>query len=447
MTAKVGRLGRAEATTPLATARRRLEKHAAMALGGFGALCLLAAFVIPVSGAVIVQGALGARGDNLVLQHPDGGRVARVLVRDGTPVKAGDPILELDGAALRTEADRLARQKLELSVRLARLRASVAGKSDFVAPGLRGRLEGEPRDGEEAAIVATQAEALRAERALLAAQIARAERRAAGARSARATLQGQIAAAQARRALIVEEIQDLSALVDEQLLSRTRLGALQREELEVRQRLEALRLDADRLDTEAVSADLEAASLRRADMDRTWRDIEESERKLGDVERQWRMADERIARLIITAPADGLVHELAVKNQGAALAPGGAVAKIVPQDAGQQIRVRLPVSAIDDVALGQTARVRFDTVGALRHSTWEASVTSLSPDRSIDTSTGEPYVNAALQIVETDRMRLAAAAPETGAPVTVMIATRRRPLALYLLEPLLDAFTRTFATA
>ena len=103
---------------PFSKLRARYERLALISGGALAVVILLAALLIRISGGVTAEGQLIAEGENAVLQHPEGGRVADVLVEEGDFVEAGTLLVRLDGRDARTEHDRLVRQKSELDVRL-----------------------------------------------------------------------------------------------------------------------------------------------------------------------------------------------------------------------------------------------------------------------------------------------------------------------------------------
>ncbi len=424
-----------------AKSRQRYERLASISLLAFALALVIATLLIRISGGITAEGQLIERGENIIVQHPDGGQVSEVKVQDGDFVKAGTILIRLQRAELVTESERLERQRVEQDVRLARLRAAVDGRAAFTAPVLRGRETANPEVTE---IVRTQSEALKAERAALAAELDRARRRQQGAEASRTALIGQIDANRARQTLIETEIADLSSLVEEQLISRTRLTALQREALEIRQRLEALRLEDTRLENEAAAARLDAASLARRDTDRLWQEIEDAELKRADFQRQIEAASARLGRLDITAPADGRVHELSVRNAGAFIDPGGVVLSLVPQSGRQRVRVRLSPADMDDVKMGQTARLRFDTFQRAGTPELVGEVAVIAPDRSRDPNTGIVYYTVLVDVGASEAETFARLAPGTGAPVSVLIETERRSLAAYMLAPARDAFRRMY---
>ncbi len=418
--------------------RQRYQRFAVSSGAGLVAIVVLAAFIIRISGGVTAEGQLIARGDNAVLQHPDGGRVAAVLVQDGDLVEAGASLIRLDGGDARTEHDRLVRQKSELDVRRARLEAAIGGTNALSTSASGGEIDG---------IVRTQTESLKAERAALSAEIERARRRADGAEAARAVLTGQVDANRRREALIAGEISEISALVDEQLIARTRLTALQREALEIRQRLEALNLEDTRLANEAAAARLDMTALVRRDTDRLWRDMEETELKRADLARQIEVAQARLSRLDFKAPSAGRVHELAVRRAGAVIEPGGYVLSLVPEGGARQARVRLSPTDIDDVKIGQRAKLRFDTFQGFGAPEFQGVVKSIAADRSREPSTGAIYFTVLVDVTEADAARLAALPAGTGAPVSVLIETRQRSLAAWIVDPVVRSFRRMFETA
>ncbi len=66
--------------------------------GGFGTWAVLAR----LEGAVILTGQIVVEDHRQVIQHPEGGFVAEVFVREGSRVAAGDPLLRLDAPELVT---------------------------------------------------------------------------------------------------------------------------------------------------------------------------------------------------------------------------------------------------------------------------------------------------------------------------------------------------------
>ena len=68
-------------------------------VGGFGSWATMA----ELSGAVIAGGRIEVDQNRQVVQHPDGGVVAEILVKEGDVIKQGDMLIRLDPTLLTSE--------------------------------------------------------------------------------------------------------------------------------------------------------------------------------------------------------------------------------------------------------------------------------------------------------------------------------------------------------
>lgn len=88
-------------------------------LGGFA----LWSVSVTLSGAVIAWGHVSLMGHNHAVQHPTGGQVANLWVKDGDSVQMGAPLLRLDDHAQNVQLDLTEGQLFEIMARRARLEA------------------------------------------------------------------------------------------------------------------------------------------------------------------------------------------------------------------------------------------------------------------------------------------------------------------------------------
>ncbi len=103
-------------------------------LGALGALLLGWLGTARLESAVVATASLSVADDAPPVQHPHGGQVAQVLVRDGDAVEAGQPLLTFDTAELE---EQLGAARLEadiLRIRVARLDAVVADATTVPLP-------------------------------------------------------------------------------------------------------------------------------------------------------------------------------------------------------------------------------------------------------------------------------------------------------------------------
>ena len=86
-------------------------------VGGFGSWSVMT----NIAGAIVTSGQLEVEQNRQVVQHPDGGVVAEIAVKEGDTVEAGDLLLRLDGAMLQSELAIVEGQLFEIMARRARL--------------------------------------------------------------------------------------------------------------------------------------------------------------------------------------------------------------------------------------------------------------------------------------------------------------------------------------
>jgi len=88
-------------------------------------------FTAQISSAVIINGSIKVYRNRLILQHPEGGRIAHVYVTEGQKVDSGDLILELDNPQIESNLRNLQRQSFSEQVRIERLKAEINYPSGF----------------------------------------------------------------------------------------------------------------------------------------------------------------------------------------------------------------------------------------------------------------------------------------------------------------------------
>ena len=91
----------------------------ALLVFGFGGWSMLT----EISGAVVSSGQIEVAQNRQVVQHPDGGVVAEIAVKEAQQVKAGDLLIKLDGTVVHSELAIVEGQLYEVLARSARLQA------------------------------------------------------------------------------------------------------------------------------------------------------------------------------------------------------------------------------------------------------------------------------------------------------------------------------------
>jgi HlyD family secretion protein len=406
-------------------------------VGGLGVWATTTSIV----GAVIGSGVVVVETNVKKVQHPTGGIVGEIHVKNGDRVKAGDLLIRLDETLTRTNEQMISKQLDQLTMREARLKAERDGIEVITVPAILASRSLEP---EVAEIISGEQSLFASRRESKAGQLSQLKERTVQLAQEADGIAAQMQAKTREIKLIADELTGLSELEAKQLVTTTKLAALKREKA---------RLEGEFGQYEAALAQTKGrrteVSLQMARLDQEMRtqvvnDLREAQTKIAElVERQIAAADQ-LRRVDIRAPQDGLVHQLAVFTVGGVINPGEQIMLIVPQDDRLLIEAKISPSDIDQVRKGMQARLRFSAFSQQTTPQIKGEVVNLSPDLNRDQISGEIFFTARISISDEERAKLGANKLQPGIPVEVHITTEERTALSYLVKPMADQINRAF---
>ncbi|KAB2882955.1 MAG: HlyD family type I secretion periplasmic adaptor subunit [Albidovulum sp.] len=410
----------------------------ALLLGGFG----LWSATSQIAGAVVAGGQVEVEQNRQVVQHPDGGVVEEILVKDGDLVAAGAPLLRLDGALLRSELAIVEGQFFEILARRGRLEAERDDAASVTFPEELARFaEGRP---EIAALMAGQERLFAARAETEANEIDQLRRRSAQIASQIAGIAAQRAATDSQLVLIGKELADLTGLLDKGLTQAGRVLALEREKARlegVAGELDATRAEAEGKITEIDIEVLKRGSTRREEANTQLRDLGYRELELAE---RRRTLSEQIDRLEIRAPVSGVVHALQVTTPRSVIRAADPVLYLIPQDRPLVIAARVSPVHVDEVRVGQEVTLRFAALDSRTTPELLGQVARVSADALTDEASRSAYYRAEVTLEPGELAKLAGHAIIPGMPVEVFIRTGERTPLAYLVKPLAEYFNRAF---
>lgn len=407
-------------------------------LGGFGAWAVRAS----IAGAIVASGQVEVDRNRQVVQHPDGGVVEEIRVRDGDRVAAGDVLIRLDPTLLRSELAIVEDQLYELRARRARLEAERDGAGPIAFPD--DVVSAAAEDADIADMVDGQNRLFRARAETQAREVEQLRKRQSQIASQVDGIRAQQAALARQLTLIGRELADQQSLLDRGLAQASRVLALQREEAQLEGRLGELAAAAAEAEGRRTEIDIQILKLgetRREEAIARLRDLRFRELELAEQRRSLR---ERLARLDIRAPVGGIVYGLAVFAERAVIRPADEVLYIVPQDRPLVVAARVPAIHVDEVYQGQPANLRFSAFSIRQTPELSGHVVRVSADAFTDERSGAAYYRAELLPDPGELDKLGGVPLVPGMPVEAFIRTADRSPLSYLLKPLTDYFTRAF---
>lgn len=405
-----------------------------LGLGGWAAFSAIA-------GAVVSSGRIEVQNQRQIIQHPDGGLVEALFVKEGDVVAAGAPLLRLDGTALRSELVMTEAQYYEILARSGRLEAERDGAAIVFRPEL---IEQGQRDGSVAALIRGQEGLFEARAKTLSGQREQLNERIAQIESQLIGHEAQVASLVRQADLIARELADKRSLLDRGLIPASTVMALDREAARLEGERGALLASMAEARGRIVETRLEILNLdaqRREEATGELRDLGVQELQLAEKRIALR---EQIDRLEIRAPVGGILYGLVVSGPHAVVRAAETVGYVVPQDRPLVVAVRVMPNDIDNVYPGQAAKLRFTAFSSRTTPEVAGHVTLVSADAFEDQQTGQSYFRTEVALDPGEVERLGAVQVLPGMQVEVMLSTGSRSALSYLLKPLTDYFARAF---
>ncbi|SON57806.1 Type I secretion system membrane fusion protein PrsE [Hartmannibacter diazotrophicus] len=407
-------------------------------LGGIGAWSIMA----QVDSAVITAGTFMPESNAQAVQHPEGGVVGEILVREGDLVREGQVLIRLDAAKVRAEMRIQERRLVDLVAERARLQAERLEQSTIVEPVLPVTSE----DAEQELRAA-----LVSERGLLAERMFTRKIQASQLQERRTQVQYQIDGLEQRREAIIEEIEQAEGhLADLRQLDTK--GLIRRPVLRQSER-DVSRLKGDLGDTEAriasARSQLTETEMKIAEHDRGAKSevlsrLHEIDAQVAEVTEQATAARDRLQRLDLRSPRTGLVHQLAVHTIGGVISPGQVVMSIIPSSEPLVVSASIPPSDIDQVHIGQAATVKISAFKMLVIPELAGKVISMSPDQVVNPKTGQAHFAVKIGIDPEERGKLEGKELTPGLPAEVFIVGESRRVITYLTQPLTEKLELAF---
>jgi HlyD family secretion protein len=412
----------------------------AAVVGAFAAAMTMWGTLAPISGAAIASGNLQVEGRRQSVQHPYGGVVRQLPVRDGAHVEKGQLLIALDDSDPRAKLEVLVADRDAALAAEARLIAERDGRD---APDFADSLRA---DGEkpaarqsmanEAAMMAARKHQFDAETAVLRGKIKELEAQIVG-------TQAQLVGTEKQRELLADELGGAQHLFEQGYTPKTRILALQREAAKLQADAGAQQANIAGMQQQIAQNDLEIAKAARARMSEITDQLRSAESKLAELAPKIEAATDVVARTRIAAPATGAVVGLDVFTEGGVVQPGARLMDIVPTDNPLIASARLKLSDINEVAVGHRAEVQLTGVNYIERPRLYGTVRTVSADRLTDDKSGQGYYAVEVAL-EPDDVRKSRVELQAGMPAEVIVPTRPRTLFEYLLGPLRDEITRAF---
>lgn len=395
-----------------------------------------------VNSALIAPGSIVVDSNVKKVQHPTGGIVGEVRVRDGDRVKSGDIVVRLDDTVTRANLAVVTKGLNELAARKARLEAERDGAETIKFPAdLVSRAAAEPA---VATVMASERKLFELRHTARIGQKAQLRQRVSQLEEEISGLSAQRDAKAKEIALIDRELVGVRELFQKNLVQMNRLTQLERE---------ATRLEGERGQFVAANAqakgkiselELQIIQIDQELSSEVARELRDVDGKIGEFVERKVTAEDQLKRIDIRAPQGGTVFQSTVHTVGGVIPAGDAIMLIVPATDNLTVEAKVNPQDIDQLKIGQTALLRFTTFNQRTTPEINGTVTRISADISTDQRTGQSYYTVRIGLPPQEVSRLGDVKLVPGMPVEAFMQTGERTVLSYLVKPFYDQLTRAF---
>jgi HlyD family secretion protein len=392
------------------------------------------------AGAVIAEGQLVVDTNVKKVQHPTGGIVGQLLVRDGHAVKSGDVVLRLDETQTKASLAIIVNGLTELAARKAREEAERDGTDIVFPPELLAR-KNEP---EASTILLGEQRQFEIRRTARDGQRSQLRERISQLKEEIRGLTSQEAGKAKEIQWIHKELEGVRELWQKNLVQFTRVTSLERD---------GARIEGERGNVIAATAQargkISEIELQILQIDQDMRsevskDLADIRAKMAELGEKKIAVEDQLKRLDLRAPQDGIVHQLDAHTVGGVVMPGQQIMLIVPNADVLMVEAKIRPQDVNQVYIGQQANLRFTSFNQRTTPEVTGEVRLISADVNQDPKTGVNYYTVRISVPPQQVNRIEGQKLAPGMPVEVFLQTASRTVMSYIVRPFEDQFVKTF---
>jgi HlyD family type I secretion membrane fusion protein len=370
-------------------------------------------FTAKISSAVIINGSIKIYRNRIVLQHPDGGKIAHVYSTEGQSVDSGHVILDLDNPQLESNLRNFQRQLFSESIRQERLKTEISYPLDFKP--------------DEINVDSDQLEMISTEKKLF--------------RSRHQNLNGQINSLNEQILNVKDEIKNIT-------------NTIRNDELIIKKYQDLA--DQGYVAILAVVNAKQALNQHQADLARSNQRLSEMQQKIPvlindfknnaateyrssierslEIEEKLRPTDEALKNLKVVTNVEGEIVNLTKLGPGSVLGAKEVIAEIVPKNRSLILEGNLPIEQVAFVKEGMTTQVTISQLKMMGGKELKGRIKTISADTVSQGNLGTWSYIVQVEITEVDKKDELLLKP--GMPAEIHIQTGLRTPYDYLSRPI-----------
>jgi HlyD family secretion protein len=422
-------------------ALQRLWRRGLFLIAVFGGVAAFWSIATTISSAVIAPGQFVVDGSVKKVQHPTGGVVGELLVREGDQVSQGDVLIRLDETVTRANLLVIVRQLDELFGRKARLETERDGGGTLdVPPELSGRMS----DPEVARVVASEQKLFNARRAARDGHRAQLTKRITQLQNEIVGFRSQVEANGREAQIIIEELKGVRDLFAKGLVPIMRLNALERQAVSLNGQQGQLKASIAQSEGKIAEIELQIMQIDEDLRAEVQKELREVQGRIVELAERRVAAEDLLKRVELRAPSAGTVHQLAVHTVGGVIVAAEPAMLIVPNKEELLLEAKVAPQERDQLSVGQNAVVRVHSSNQRTTPELKGKLQRIGADVSKDSTAATSAYTVWITIPRDELARIRGLSITAGMQAEVFIEVGSRSPLSYLVKPLTDQISRTF---
>lgn len=408
------------------------------------------AILAPLDSASHAMGKIILESQKRLIQHPEGGVIKEILVKDGQEVKKDQTLIILDDTQLKARKQQQEYKYLSFLAEVSRLQAEKDNLEQIKFPEDLLEKAGDP---EVQKMIHTQEKVFNARLAAYNTRLEHIQKSTAQYTERKNSLLPQLESVKKLIALAETQIKSYKKLFEKGNIDVARLHSAEASYAEYISKQGQLRAQLAETEQLIIQSEISVDNYKNEYFEKIITDLKDNQNNLSVTSEGLKDINEALKRTIIKAPVAGTVSNVAESLTPNGVLPQQAVLmEIIPQDDKLVVEAKILPTDIAAVRVGQTARIRLTAYRARIVPVLEGKVISLSADIVLgdqrDLQMGMPaYYKVRIEI-DKDQLSKVEKLNDVhlypGMGVDVMIVLGTRTMMRYLLDPIIISLDHAF---
>jgi HlyD family secretion protein len=418
-----------------------------LTFGVFGIWAMLA----PLDSASHAIGKIILESKKRIIQHPEGGVIKSILVREGDQVQKGQTLILLDDTQLNARKNQY---KYKYTTSLAEVTRLIAERDEVLELVFPDELIQEKDDPEVAKAMDNQQKVFEARRDNINSRKALAEKNTTQYIERKNSILPQIEAVDKLVKISEDQVATYKKLYSKGNLSKSDLQNAEGRQAEYEGRKGDLLAKLAETEQQILQSQIALQNEEDKYFEQVVSELKVAQAELSRDQEALKEISESLRRSVITAPEEGTVSNLYDKlSPQGTIQPQMPLMEIIPQDDKLIIEAKINADDISVVRVGQLSRVRLTAYRARIVPVLEGKVVALSADAmaadGLEMQTGVPrfYYKARIEIDKENLAKIAelkGVVLYPGMGVDVMIIVGTRTMMKYLMDPIIITLDHAF---